>query len=84
MFTLPAATLGTTFIVGDKEGSWQFTKGFLLNQAVTCGLKVAIDKQRPQNNGGHAFPSGHTSTLFKVHHLFIDAMGLKTAFLHML
>lgn len=65
LFTLPAATLGTTFIVGDKEGSWQFTKGFLLNQAVTYGLKVAIDKQRPQHNGGHAFPSGHTSTTFQ-------------------
>jgi membrane-associated phospholipid phosphatase len=65
LFTLPAATLGTTFVVGDKKGSWQFTKGFLLNQAVTYGLKVAIDKRRPQHNGGQAFPSGHTSTTFQ-------------------
>ena len=65
LFTLPAATLGTTFVVGDKKGSWQFAKGFLLNQAVTYGLKVGIDKQRPQHNGGQAFPSGHTSTTFQ-------------------
>ncbi len=79
LFTLPVATLGTTFIVGDKEGSWQFTKGFLLNQAVTYGLKVAIDKQRPQHNGGHAFPSGHTSTTFQSASFIHERYGFKNS-----
>ena len=79
LFTLPVATLGTTFIVGDKEGSWQFTKGFLLNQAVTYGLKVAIDKQRPQHNGGHAFPSGHTSTTFQSASFIHKRYGFKNS-----
>jgi hypothetical protein len=32
---------------------------------VTEGLKYAIDEQRPENHGGHGFPSGHTSTAFQ-------------------
>ena len=28
LYVMPAAALGTTLINGDKEGSWQFLKGF--------------------------------------------------------
>ena len=65
LFALPATALGSTLIKGDKTGTWQFTKGFLLNQAVTISLKIATDKKRPFNNGDRAFPSGHTSTTFQ-------------------
>lgn len=65
LFAVPAAAFATTLILGDKEGSWQFTKGFLLNQAVTYGLKITFHKPRPFQNGDNAFPSGHTSTTFQ-------------------
>jgi hypothetical protein len=29
LFTLPVATLTSTFIIGDGEGSWQFLKGIV-------------------------------------------------------
>ncbi|WP_297764522.1 phosphatase PAP2 family protein [uncultured Muriicola sp.] len=65
LFALPATALGSTIIIGDKKGTWQFTKGFLVNQALTLGLKYTTDKKRPFNNGDRAFPSGHTSTTFQ-------------------
>lgn len=63
-FVLPAATLSTTFIVGDKKGAWQFTKGLLLTEAVTYGLKFSVNKQRLDMSDYNSFPSGHTSTTF--------------------
>ena len=65
LFAMPAVALGTTLIIGDKEGTWQFTKGFLLNQAVTFGLKLIVDKPRPDMSNNYSFPSGHTSTAFQ-------------------
>ncbi|GBF21566.1 lipid A 1-phosphatase [Arenibacter sp. NBRC 103722] len=65
LFTLPATALTTSLIIKDYEGTWQFAKSALLNQAVTIGLKYATGKSRPYNNGERAFPSGHTSTTFQ-------------------
>jgi membrane-associated phospholipid phosphatase len=65
LFSMPATALGTTIISGDGQGTWQFSKGFILNQAVTLGIKYAVGKKRPYNNGDRAFPSGHTSTTFQ-------------------
>ncbi|WP_437397654.1 phosphatase PAP2 family protein [Flagellimonas lutimaris] len=65
LFSLPAATLTGTLVGGDQQGSWQFVKGFVLNQAVTVGMKYVINKPRPYGNGDFAFPSGHTSTTFQ-------------------
>lgn len=64
LFALPAATVGTSFIVGDEKGAWQFTKGLLLTTGVTYGLKLGINKQRPDMSNNNSFPSGHTSTVF--------------------
>lgn len=64
LFALPAATLGTSFIIGDNKGAWQFTKGLLLTEAVTFGLKIGINKPRPDQSNDNSFPSGHTSTVF--------------------
>ena len=60
LIALPASALGSTILVGDKQGTWQFTKGFILNQALTIGLKMAIDKPRPDLSDNASFPSGHT------------------------
>lgn len=65
VFTMPAVAIGSTLINGDKKGSWQFTKGFLLNFAVTAGLKASISKERPDGSNFHSFPSGHTSITFQ-------------------
>lgn len=62
---VPIAVLSATLIKGDKKGAWQFTKGFLFNQAVTLGLKSIINKPRPDLSNNNAFPSGHTSTTFQ-------------------
>lgn len=65
LYSLPATALTCSLIAKDYKGTWQFTKGALLNQAVTFSLKYATDKKRPFNNGDRAFPSGHTSTTFQ-------------------
>jgi membrane-associated phospholipid phosphatase len=64
VYTLPIATLATTFIVGDKKGAWQFTKGLLLTNGLTFGLKQTINKQRPDMSNDNSFPSGHTANTF--------------------
>jgi len=64
LIALPVATLATTLIVDDFQGSWQFTKGLILTEAVTYGLKIAINKPRPDGSNENSFPSGHTSTTF--------------------
>lgn len=64
LFALPTAALASTFIIGDTKGSWQFTKGFLLTEALTYGLKAVISKRRPDGSDENSFPSGHTSTTF--------------------
>jgi len=65
IIVVPVAALSTTLIKGDKQGTWQFAKGFLLNQIVTYGLKASINKTRPDFSDNNAFPSGHTSTSFQ-------------------
>lgn len=79
LFSLPAATLGTSFIVGDEKGAWQFTKGLLLTVGITYGLKYSINKQRPDMSNDNAFPSGHTSTVFHSAGYVHRRYGLKYA-----
>ena len=64
IFALPAATLATTFILGDTKGRWQFTKGLILTEAISFGLKTLVDKPRPDQSDQNSFPSAHTSTSF--------------------
>ena len=65
LYTLPASALITTFILKDEKGTWQFAKSFFTNAAVTVGIKYALNKPRPFDGGGQAFPSGHTSITFQ-------------------
>lgn len=65
LVALPASTALSTIVLKDKKGFWQFTKSFATNLALTGGLKYVIDKRRPEDEGGQAFPSGHTSITFQ-------------------
>tara|TARA_R110002073_G_scaffold57778_4_gene146795 strand:- start:228051 stop:228617 length:567 start_codon:yes stop_codon:yes gene_type:complete len=65
LVALPTVAISTTLIIGDKEGTWQFTKGLLLNELITYGLKLSINKTRPDASNNNSFPSGHTSTAFQ-------------------
>ena len=62
---IPTATYSSTFVMDDEEGRNEFYKSFATNIVVTEGLKYAINKPRPENNGDRAFPSGHTSITFQ-------------------
>ena len=64
IIALPAATVGTSLIIGDNDGAWQFTKGILLNEVVTRAIKFSVNKPRPDKSNDNAFPSGHTSVSF--------------------
>lgn len=64
LYALPVASLGTSFVIGDEKGAWQFTKGIMITAAVTYGLKYGVNKRRPDNSNDNSFPSGHTSTVY--------------------
>ncbi|MGC1630707.1 MAG: phosphatase PAP2 family protein [Gelidibacter sp.] len=65
LIVVPVAAFTVTLLKEDRQGTWQFTKGFLLSGALTYGLKVSINKPRPHDHGDYAFPSGHSSTTFQ-------------------
>lgn len=65
LFTIPTATLATTFLLKDKKGTWQFTKGFLVTAGITTGLKYLVNKERPNGKDNLSFPSGHTAMVFQ-------------------
>lgn len=77
LLLLPASALATTLILEDYKGTWQFTKSAALNLAVTGAAKVLINKDRPFQGGGYAFPSGHTSIAFQSASFFHRRYGLK-------
>ncbi|MBJ7881715.1 phosphatase PAP2 family protein [Gelidibacter salicanalis] len=77
LVSAPVAALTVALLQKDKQGTWQFTKGFLFNQAVTFGLKAGVNKPRPHDNGDNAFPSGHTSTTFQAASFIHKRYGFK-------
>ncbi len=62
---IPSAAYTTTFIKKDPEGRKQFYYSFFCTFTITQSLKYSINSQRPEGNGGHSFPSGHTSAAFQ-------------------
>lgn len=77
LFALPVSAVATSLILKDRRGTWQFTKSFALNLAVTGAAKALINKDRPFHGGGHAFPSGHTSVAFQSASFFHRRYGFK-------
>jgi membrane-associated phospholipid phosphatase len=77
---IPAVAYGTTLYLKDKDGQGQFYKSFGTNFIVTHGIKLIVDKKRP-NGGGHSFPSGHTSAAFQGASFIHKRYGIKYAIL---
>ncbi len=44
--------------------SYSLAQGFAVTSAVTTGMKLAVNRQRPDRSNRRAFPSGHTSNAF--------------------
>lgn len=64
-FAMPALALSSTFIWKDgQKGTYQFTKALAGTIALTTGLKLVINKARPNGENNKSFPSGHTSVAF--------------------
>ena len=62
---LPAVATGSTVVLEDRTGRWQFARGVASNAAVTLGLKYTVAESRPNEEDDHSFPSGHTSLAFQ-------------------
>jgi len=77
VFALPVAAGGTTLILGDQKGAWQFTKGFLVNGVISFGIKNVVDKERPDMSDTNSFPSAHTSIAFQSASFIQRRYGLK-------
>ena len=65
LILIPATAYGTTFYLHDTEGRNQFYKSFFTNLGVTSGLKLSINKERPDGSDNNSFPSRHTSATFQ-------------------
>lgn len=61
---LPLAAAGATVAVQDKAGFTQWGLATANTLALTEALKIAIDAERPNGQGGRAFPSGHAAAAF--------------------
>jgi len=72
-----AAAYLPTLLLKDVEGQYQFYKSFLTNIGITYTLKYVIPAQRPEQNGDHSFPSGHTSASFQSAAFIHKRYGLK-------
>ena len=61
---LPVSAFASTFIWRDNQKAQsQFIKTMVTSFILTHGLKILINKERP-NGGDYSFPSGHTSAAF--------------------
>jgi membrane-associated phospholipid phosphatase len=55
---------GTLFYEEGYQGSFQFIQSFVSSQLITEGLKLTVEKERPNGNCCNSFPSGHASKAF--------------------
>lgn len=62
---MPALALSSTLIWKDgQKGTYQFSKALAGTIALSYGLKLAINKERPSGEDNNSFPSAHTSVAF--------------------
>jgi hypothetical protein len=80
LFALPATALGSTLLKSESKGTWQFTKGFVLNQAVTISLKFATDKKGHLTRVTGLFLPVIPPPPFKVLHLYKGVTDGNTVF----
>jgi len=62
---IPATAFGAALCMHDAVGQRQFVKSLVVELGVVYTLKYSIHKNRPEHNGGHSFPSGHTAAAFQ-------------------
>ncbi len=63
-FAIPGSALLFSLYEKDYAGVKQFSGAMLISQGTTLGLKLAIDKERPNGECCDSFPSGHASAAF--------------------
>ena len=80
-----AAAAGGLFWLGRRSDNQKFRdvtysllQGTIVNTAVTRGLKLAVNRRRP-NGDNFAFPSGHSSHSFMWATVFAEHYGFKAA-----
>ena len=61
---LVVTALGLPAVQGDWEGAKQAVFSLGATYAVTTGLKLVIEEERPDESNDKSFPSGHTSSSF--------------------
>ena len=64
MLALPVSAYLLTLNKQDKQGAWSLTKSLGLAATTTLALNSIIDKDAPNGNSYHAFPSGHATVAF--------------------
>ena len=65
LIAMPALAMSSTFIWQDEQkGTYQFSKALVSTVALTYGLKLVVNKRRPNGENNNSFPSGHTSIAF--------------------
>lgn len=65
LIAMPVLTFGSTLLWQDgQKGGYQFTKALAGTLALSYGLKLAINKERPNGQNNNSFPSAHTSVAF--------------------
>ncbi|TDI46455.1 MAG: phosphatase PAP2 family protein [Acidobacteria bacterium] len=74
--------LATPFIDNQRYRAFTFSLGqaFILNFALTEGIKAAVSRTRPNGEDDYSFPSGHTSSTFAwasvLAHYYGKAVGI--------
>ncbi len=64
-FAVPAAGLAAAVVCEDDwQGAYQLAGTLIASQLVTEGLKLAVDKERPNGRSSNSFPSGHSTAAF--------------------
>ena len=61
---LVVTALGFPAVQGDWDGTKQAALSLGATYAVTGGLKLVIEEERPDESNDKSFPSGHTSSSF--------------------
>ena len=61
---LVVTALGLPTVQGDWKGTKQAAFSLGATYAVTSGLKLVVEEERPDESNDKSFPSGHTSSSF--------------------
>ena len=78
---LPIGTYSTTLYLDDSKGEMEFYKSFGSTVAATYLLKYTVQRERPNGEDTHSFPSGHSSSTFSSASFIHIRYGFKYAIL---